>query len=243
VTSINPRSPVPKWAQLRDILVDLVDSELTPDEPIPSERELGERFAVSRMTVRQAIDELVADGRLYRVAARGTFVAPPKLEVPMRVTSFSEDMRSRGMRPGSSMLGMKTAKASADVAQALGLPRDGTVHMIERLRTADDRPMAIERAQIAAHRVPGLYAHDLLSGSLYEILEREFGLVVDGAEQQVEAGTVDGDDAELLEVPRGAPVLHLTRRSFSGGTPIEHVRSTYRGDRFRLHAKLGTLAD
>lgn len=243
MTSINPRSPVPKWAQLRDILVALVESDLTPDEPIPSERELSERFGVSRMTVRQAVDELVAEGRLYRVAARGTFVAPAKLDVPMRVTSFSEDMRSRGMRPGSAMLGMKTATASPEVAQALALPRDGQVHVIERLRTADDQPMAIERAQIAAHRVPGLFAHDLLGGSLYEILEREFGLVVDGAEQEVEAGTVDRDDAELLEVPQGAPVLHLTRRSFSGGTPIEHVRSTYRGDRFRLHAKLGTLAD
>jgi GntR family transcriptional regulator len=243
VTSINPRSPVPKWAQLRDILVSLVDSELTPDEPIPSERELSERFGVSRMTARQAVDQLVSEGRLYRVAARGTFVAPGKLEVPMRLTSFSEDMRSRGMTPGSSMLGLKTETASAEIAQALGLPRDGQVHVIERLRTADERPMAIERAQIAAHRAPHLFRHDLLHDSLYAILEREYDLVVDGAEQEIEAGTVAGDDAELLDVPAGAPVLHLTRRSFSGGTPIEHVRSTYRGDRFRLHAKLGKLSD
>jgi GntR family transcriptional regulator len=102
--------------------------------------------------------------------------------------------------------------------------------------------MAIERAQIAAHRAPGLFGHDLLHGSLYAILEREYGLVVDGAEQEVEAATVEGDDAELLEVPNGAPALRLTRRSFSGGTPIEHVRSTYRGDRFRLQARLGALA-
>jgi GntR family transcriptional regulator len=240
--SINPRSPVPKYTQLRDIIGSLIDSELAPDEPIPSERELGERFAVSRMTVRQAIDQLVNEGRLYRVPARGTFVARQKLEVPMRLTSFSEDMRARGMEPGSRVLAVRTVRASADVAEALGLDRGGEVHVVERLRTADGSPMAIERSQIDARRAPGLPAHQLETGSLYAILEQDYGLVVDGAEQEVEAAGAAADDAQLLDVAPGAAVLRLTRRSFSRGVPIEHVRSTYRGDRFRLRATLGTLA-
>jgi GntR family transcriptional regulator len=242
IASINPRSPVPKYTQLHDILGSLIDSDLAPDEPIPSERELGERFAVSRMTVRQAIDQLVSEGRLYRVPARGTFVARQKLEVPMRLTSFSEDMRSRGMEPGARVLAVRTERPSAEVAEALKLEPGGEVHVVERLRTADGSPMAIERAQIDARRAPGLPAHELGTGSLYAILEREYGLVVDGAEQEVEAVSAATDDAKLLDVAPGAAVLRLTRRSFSRGAPIEHVRSTYRGDRFRLRATLGTLS-
>ena len=240
--SVNPRSPVPKYAQLREILVSLIEAELVPDDPIPSERELGERFAVSRMTVRQAIDQLVSEGRLYRVPARGTFVARPKLEVPMRLTSFSEDMRARGMEPGARVLAVRTARPSREVAEALGLGRAGDVHVIERLRTADGSPMAIERCQIVAGRAPGLLEHELDQESLYTVLEREYGLTVDGAEQEVEAANASAEDAELLGVEPGAAVLRLTRRSFSAGVPIEHVRSTYRGDRFRLQATLGTRA-
>jgi GntR family transcriptional regulator len=242
VPSINPRSPVPKYTQLRDILASLIDTELAADEPIPSERELGERFAVSRMTVRQAIDQLVSEGRLYRVPARGTFVAASKLEVPMRVTSFSEDMRARGMEPGARLLAARTERASREIAAALGLGPAGEVHVIERLRTADGSPMAIERCRIAAARTPGLAERELEAGSLYAILERDYGLVVDGAEQEVEAASAGAEEAALLGVAPGAAVLRLTRRSFVRGAPIEHVRSTYRGDRFRLQATLGTLA-
>lgn len=239
---INPRSPVPKYLQLRDILLELIDAELSVDDPIPSERELNERFGVSRMTVRQAIDQLVTDGRLYRVPARGTFVAGPNnLEVPMRITSFTEDMRARGMQPGAVVLAARTEVASPEVAETLGLAPGGEVHVIERLRTADARPMAIERCQIAAARAPRLLAFPLDTRSLYAVLADEFGLPIDGAEQEIEAASADPVDAGLLEVAPGAPVLRLTRRSFSHGEPLEHVRSTYRGDRFRLRATLGTI--
>ena len=192
------RGPVPKYVQLRGILLELIEGELKADDPIPSERELGERFAVARMTVRQAIDALVAEGRLYRVPARGTFVARPKLEVPLRVTSFTEDIRARGMEPGAVLLSARTEAAGADIAAALGLPGGAQVHVIERLRTADGRPMAIECARIVAARAPDLLDHDFVEESLYATLAHDYGLAIDGAEQEIEAA------AAVPEMPRGS---------------------------------------
>ena len=99
--TIDHHSPVPKYSQLREILLDLVETELDEDQSIPAERELSARFGLSRMTVRQAVDHLVSEGRLYRVQGKGTFVARPKIEMPLRLASFTEDMRARGLEPGS----------------------------------------------------------------------------------------------------------------------------------------------
>src|SRR3954470_16697152 len=141
--TIDHHSPVPKYSQLREILLDLVETELDEDQSIPSERELSARFGLSRMTVRQAVDHLVSEGRLYRVQGKGTFVARPKIDMPLRLTSFTEDMRSRGMTPGARDLGRRVVPATAAVARELGLEIGAAVFVIERLRTADGVPMAL----------------------------------------------------------------------------------------------------
>src|SRR3954464_3833209 len=104
---IDPKSSVPKYFQLREILLDLIERELSPDDLVPSERELAAAHGLSRMTVRQTLDHLVSEGRLYRVHGKGTFVARPKIDVPLTLTSFTRDMRSRGMLPGSRELGAR----------------------------------------------------------------------------------------------------------------------------------------
>jgi len=235
---IDPSSPEPKWSQLRGILLDLVADELEADRPIPSERELGDRFGLSRMTVRQAVDRLVAEGALYRVPGRGTFVARAKIVMPLRLTSFTQDMRARGLAPGAVDIGRGTVAASEVVAGSLGLAPGDPVHLVERLRTADGEPMAIERAHLPARVTPGLLDETLEDRSLYAVLQEKFGLLLDTGEQTIEAVTAAASDARLLGVSRGSPVLLLVRRSFAGDLPVEYVTSTYRGDRYQLRVSL-----
>jgi GntR family transcriptional regulator len=236
---IDPNSPVPKYLQLREILLDLIeDAELAVDAPIPSERELCHRFALSRMTVRQAVDHLVTEGRLYRVPGKGTFVARPKIEMPLRLVSFTEDMRARGLEPGARDLDRRTVPANTLLARVFGIPQGAGVHVVERLRTADGEPMAIERCHIPSAVAPNLRDITLTDVSLYDVLEKRFGVVFDAGEQTIEAGIVDTSDARLLDLPRGSAVLFLQRRSFMNGTCVELAVSTYRADRYQLHGAL-----
>jgi GntR family transcriptional regulator len=238
VSGIDHASPVPKYFQLREILLDLVETELGVDLAIPSERELSQRYGLSRMTVRQAVDHLVSEGRLYRVQGKGTFVARPKIEMPLRLASFTEDMQARGLVPGSRDLDRRTAPASAHLARALGIEPGDAVHVIERLRTADGIPMAVERSHIPQAVAPGLADESLADRSLYDLLAQQFGVLLDSGEQTIEAGIVDSADATLLELPAGSAVLLLQRRSFAAGTPIELAVSTYRADRYQLRVAL-----
>ncbi|MEV0591264.1 GntR family transcriptional regulator [Nonomuraea cavernae] len=236
---IDPDSPVPKYFQLREILLDLIDSdELSIGAAIPSERELCQRFGLSRMTVRQAVDHLVSEGRLHRVPGKGTFVARPKIELSLQLTSFTDDMRARGMAPGSRDLDRRVVRASAHLAKELGIQPGEEVHFIERLRTADGEPLSIERAHIPVKLAPDLAEHDLSGRSLYSLLESRYGLVMDAGELTIDGGIADPSDADLLKLPRGGAVLLLRRRSFSGGVCAELGVSTYRADRYQLRTIL-----
>src|SRR3954453_9337275 len=113
--------PRPKHAQLTDVLADLATKELGPDVAIPSERELMSRYDVSRSTVRKAIESLIADGLLHRIAGKGTFVARPRLESRLHLASFSQDMRRRGLTPSTPLLGVEADRPPIDVAKALDL--------------------------------------------------------------------------------------------------------------------------
>lgn len=236
--SIDPGSAIPKYSQLREILLDLIDTELAYEQVIPSERELVDRYGLSRMTVRQAINNLVAEGRLYRVPGRGTFVARPKIEMPLRLASFTEDMRRRGMEPGSVDLERRVAPAGGHLARVLELSPGEPILVIARLRTADSVPMAVERSHVPAQVAPGLENIPLTNRSLYEVLADQFGVILEHGEQTIEAGIVDASEAALLELRPGSAVLRVQRRSFAGGRPVEFTISTYRADRYQLQVGL-----
>jgi GntR family transcriptional regulator len=239
VAKIDPDSPVPKYFQLREILLDLIESnELPIGAAIPSERDLSQRFGLSRMTVRQAVDHLVSEGRLHRVPGKGTFVARPKIELALQLTSFTDDMRARGLEPGSRDLDRRVVRASAHLARQLGIQPGDAVHFIERLRTADGEPLSIERAHIPVVLAPDLDSFDLTGLSLYALLESRYGIVMDAGELTIDGGVADPNDADLLKLPRGGAVLLLQRRSFTGGACAELGVSTYRADRYQLRTLL-----
>nr|WP_233506901.1 GntR family transcriptional regulator [Jiangella anatolica] len=229
--------PVPKHRQLREILLAMIEGELVPDAPVPSERELVARFKVSRATVREAVGRLVAEGRLYRVRGKGTFVAAASIESQMHLSSFTEDMRRRGHKPSTVVLGADETAAPPPARAALGLDVIDRAYRIERLRSADGAPMAHEVSWLPAAPLPGLLERDLTS-SVYSILAHDYGRVLDSAAQTVWAEGADPLRARLLRVPPAAPLLVFRKTSYAAGRPMEHVTSWYRADRYQVHMTL-----
>ncbi|WP_067484805.1 GntR family transcriptional regulator [Actinomadura hibisca] len=236
---IDPAAPLPKYLQLRAILLDMVERGGLPvDAPMPSERELCRRFGVSRMTVRQAVDQLVAEDRLRRIPGKGMFVARPKVQMPKELVSFTEDMRARGLRPASRDLAARTVEADGTLAGLMGVDRGTPLHLLERLRLADGEPMAVERSHILASAAPRLLELRAPDSPLFEALEREYGIVMDAGEQTIEAGPAGDADARLLGVAPGDTVFFLRQRTFSRGVCVEVALATYRADRYSIHLGL-----
>ena len=151
------RPSVLKYVRVRDYLRSLVTHELRVGDAIPSERLLCERFGVSRMTVRQAVDALVVEGLLEREQGRGTFVAPAKVDLQVRLASFGEEMARRGMVASSRVIAAEEVAATPDVADALELLPGDPVHHLHRVRYADGEPMAIEQSWGPRLLVPALF--------------------------------------------------------------------------------------
>lgn len=233
-----PPPSVPKYAWLKRVLVDHIDRDLAPGDPVPSERELADGLDVSRMTARRALSELVAEGRIRRVPGRGSFVDEPTIRLPIQLTSFTHDMQQRGYTSGARTLGSGRLAADDWLSSVLDVPRGHPVLRIVRLRTADGQPVALERVHLNADAVPGLADVDLTDRSLYGVLADRYSIVFDGGRQIITARLVDPGDAVHLDLPPGAPVLHLVRTSTWRGRLLEYTVSAYRGDRYELSSAL-----
>ncbi|MCI0690319.1 MAG: GntR family transcriptional regulator [Sporichthyaceae bacterium] len=232
------RARRPKYDQLKETLLAAIESA-SPGTPLPAERDLCERFAVSRTTVRQALQELESDGHILRHQGRGTFVARRKTSLALQMTSFNEDMRQRGMHPSSQLLSARQVPAATQIGSFLGLSATAKVLRIERLRLADDEPMAVAVTYLPARRVKGLAGLLHAEASVYALLSQTYGIVPTDAEETFESVAASAEHAELLKTEIGAPLTLLTRRSWDGdGIPVEYARSHYRGDRYRFITRL-----
>ncbi len=235
ITPGRSRKTVHKHVQVREYVRGLIQGA-EPGSPAPSERELVQHFGVARMTVRQALDALVSEGLLERIPGRGTFVARAKIDVQVRLSSYSEEMARRGMKPGSRTLLARLEAAGPGVARALEITEGEKVVHWQRLRLADDAPMCIEDAFLADSLVPGLLENPLPE-SLYVELERR-DLLPSWGEDSVDAAVARPEDAELLGIGAGAPMLRIARRAFAGNIAVEVSRSTFRADRYTLWVPL-----
>jgi GntR family transcriptional regulator len=225
---------LPKGEQLREIMSELIAS-LEPGASLPSERELAERYGIARMTVRTEVDRLVADGLVYRIHGRGTFVSAPRVTQAMTLSSFSEDMRERGLAPGSQILASHVVLPTSEVSGRLEIADGSPVIRIQRVRTADGEPMAVEEAFLPADRFAGLEQADLEHGSLFSVLEDEWGVQLATGEQRVVAVSFDDVQARLLGVAPGAPgLLFQTTGRDDVGAPIYTAWTWYRGDHYEI---------
>ena len=209
-----------------------------PGDSLPSDAELCERFGVSRMTARQAVQRLAADGLLYRVSGRGTFVAQTPVHRAINtLMSFTEEMRRRGLSASSRLLSSDVRAGLDEEVLALRLPLGSPVVALRRLRFADDIPMAVEHVRLPAV-CAGVLTADLENGSLFLALEG-IGRVPTRALGTLTAAPAEQDEAELLEVPEGTPLLVEQRTIHDqADVPLEFTESRYIGGRYLFDIEL-----
>lgn len=229
----------PLYQQLRDHLnATIISGEMKGGEPLPSEREIAEIADVSRITVRKAVQELVKEGLVVQKQGSGTTVAPKTERVQQsltRLTSFTEDMARRGKNVTSTFLEKGVFPPSPEEIMALGLKSGSLVARLSRLRKADGKPLALERASLSTEHLPDPEA---VGSSLYEHLDR-LGRKPVRAIQRISAVSLQGEEAKMLEVEEGSAGLSIERVSYLPTDQIvEFTKSTYRGDAYDFVAEL-----
>jgi GntR family transcriptional regulator len=232
---------IPLYYQLKLHIESQIRSGIwQPGDQVPSESVLGEKFHVSRTTVRQALGELVNQGLLTRVQGKGTFVAHPRIRQRLnRLTGFTEDFQARFMKPASQILRHGKEPAGSRVAAALRITEGTAVIVLERLRLANDLPMAVEISHLREDLFPSFNAEEFPGGSLYTYLAEKFNTIATTAHQDIEAIGCPPVQAHLLGIPKNGPVLYMNRTTFDQSSrPFEQVESFYRGDRYVFQAEL-----
>lgn len=238
---LDRRSAVPLYFQIYQHLLEQIHSgTLQPGQPIPSEPEISSSLGVSRMTARQAVKALCDAGVVYSQRGLGTFVSGSKQEkTSTELLSFTQETKVRGGKPSSRVLAFEELPASAEVARALHLSVKATVIRLKRVRMADAVPMSIEESFLASRMFPRLLEIFDPRASLYQILADRYGIRMAAADEVAEASLARAEDARLLRIKKHSPVFLLTRVSYAtSGQPMEFVRSTYRGDRWKLVSRL-----
>jgi len=240
---IDPTNAMPKYHQLANILRQQIDNgDFQSHDAIPSERLLEQHYKLSRPTIRQAIDLLGRQGYLYRVHGKGTFVSPPKLQKGMlELTSFSEDMRNRGLEPGQKILEFGYVKPNDKVKRQLEITDDKKqVLQIKRLRYGDGEPMGLQDSFLTLDNSQVITREEIEErGSIYVILQEKFGIYPTEADETLEVTLATSEEAELLKVAEGSPLLLNERTLWSQDRKaIEFVRILYRGDRYKYFMRL-----
>jgi GntR family transcriptional regulator len=232
---------LPLYQQIQQRLAHQIQSGMyKPSEPLPSIQKIAAQMGVSQMTVRQAVKSLNELGLLYSRQGKGTFISGIKLEKEFRhVLSFSEEARAHGATPRSRLISFKIDRPTPETQAALGLGDAEKVFRLHRVRYEDTLPIGIELSCIAVSACPDLMESFDPNTSLYEMLASHYGIQLTITEEVIEVGKANAEEARLLQIPRQSPVFLFTRVSFGeDGRPVEHVKSTYRGDRYKIVNRL-----
>jgi GntR family transcriptional regulator len=242
VGSIDRASPVPFYYQLRQLLERAVaDGVLATGEQIPTEASLCERYEVSRTVVRQALSDLERTGLVTRLKGKGTFVAEPKVSefVAQSLTSLHEDLSARGERLETKVLRLEVEPVSPHVATMLDLPESEQIVLLERLRFLRGEPLVVTTAYMPYSICAPILDLDMSDRSLFETYEQELGLKLHRGSRSIEARVANGEVAQNLGVPEGAPILAFSGVTYlDDGRPVEYFIGLHRGDRSRFETEL-----
>lgn len=235
---IDKKSPVPAYFQLKNIILDKIKSgEYQAGSLIPSERELSENLGISRMTARQAINQLASENYLVREKGKGTFVNKIKFE-QRNIMSFSETVKRLGMVPVTRVLEFSQEKECFDVKQALDLEPEQKIFRVKRLRLADDTPIAVEEVFIPEKLCPDINKLDLTK-SLYDLLKTTYSIDISHVDNNIEAIKADKENRRLLMLESGVPVLKISGISYTKESKkLFYERDVYRADKYQYSVRI-----
>ena len=243
VPDLGDSSSAPAHARIERWLTEVIGrGDLVTGDRLPPEGDLAALLGVSRMTLRQALATLEGHGAILRKPGRlgGTFVAEPKIVCDLTgLAGFTEQMRRANVRAGARVVSATTRSPSRTAARALALDRSGLVHEIVRVRSANREPLAIENACFPAALFPDMLAHRL-TGSLYTLLTKKYDCAPHTATEVLEPVIADADEAGLLGVEEGSPLMLIERTAFTAsGVAVEYARDVFRADRTRITLRTG----
>jgi GntR family transcriptional regulator len=238
---IDKDNPLPLYHQIKQELKKKIkNNKYDIGKPIPSETELMAKYKVSRMTIRLAIEELEREGYVKKVQGKGTFVRRKKVTQELNViTSWTETMKAQGKEPVTMAMVTKELDAPPDLAQEMKIEAGTKLYYIERLRYADGEPVCIGKVYVVAKYAPGLLEQPGIKDSIYKVLESKYNVELATASEVVEAYAADPDQAEMLNIDVGYPMLSVTRLSFDPlGNTIELSQVSTRADRYAYRVTL-----
>jgi GntR family transcriptional regulator len=239
--TIDPANPLPLYAQVETVLAaDIADGALPLGSQLPTEDELIDRFAVSRTTIRKAIQNLAGRGLIEIQRGKGTFVAQPKITQELtELTGFVEDMQALGRHPTARLIDKSNVPASETVARQLALAAGARVVRIRRVRLADGVAMSFDETYLPLEIGEKIVTHDLAAEPIFTLLEQKYGLPLIEAEYRLEAVAAEPAVAEALDIAAGSPVFLIERTSYcAGNQPIDYEKLYYRGDLIRFVTRL-----
>lgn len=240
--TIDKDSPLSLYYQLKQIIINMIENrELKENEKILTEKELCEKYEISRVTVRQALKELENEDYIYKMQGKGTFVSPKKIQQNLlKFYSFTNEMKKIGKKPKSKVLDFKiNITEQKKVLDVLGIENSEEVYQFSRLRLADGFPMMVETTYLPQKYFPGIVKNDLESEPLYDILINKFNVVFSKAEEIFRATLINEEEARQLEFIKGGPGIILERITYNNrGQAIEYTKSIARGDKFKYHVEL-----
>lgn len=239
---INQKDPLPLYHQIKTIIREQIEQGVWREgDQIPTEQQFCTHYHISRTTVKEALNQLVSEGLLYRIQGKGTYVSASRwMARPHNLISLSEEILARRQVPSNRLLEAMQQPASISVARALQLDPGTPVVKIKRLRLADGEPIAIQTAHLPAAMCPGL--HEILreDQSLYRVIAERYKIVPKRATEVYKPGLIDEAAARLLAIKINSPCFLVERITIAdGGKPFEFVRSILRGDRSEIVLELG----
>lgn len=234
-------SPAPLYEQIKQVLRSRVlDGTYQPHQQMPSESEMMAAFDVSRITVRQALNDLQNEGLIFRIHGKGTFVSKPKAFQDLgRLQGFGEAMRQMGYETFARVISIRSVVPTVQVQERLHLPKRARVTELQRLRFLNREPISLDITYLPAAIGARLAKEDLATRDIFVILENDYGLPLGHADLQIGSTLADENLATQLRVEEGSPVLVIERTTYtSDGTPIDYEHLYYRGDAFQYKVRV-----